>query len=420
MGRDDMTPAGNAYDVIVIGGGPAGCTTAALLAEYGHTVLLLERDTFPRFKIGESLMPGTYETFERLGVLDKLKETAFPRKHSVQFYSGSGRASKPFYFSDNNDHESSVTWQVLRSDFDQLMISTAGEKGAEVIHGVSVHDVLFEGDRAVGVRGKFPDGSIREVNATVVVDASGQSALISRRLKIVSTEPTLRKASIYTHFTGARRDTGRDEGATVIYQTAGKDSWFWFIPLPNDRASVGVVGDIDHLIQGRDGDATAIFYEELDKCEPLKERLGDAEEAFAMKVTKDFSYRSKQVSGPGWVLVGDAFGFLDPIYSSGIYLALKSGEWAADAVHDAIETGDFSPERLGAFGPKLNEGLEALRKLVYAYYTKDFSFGRFLRKFPECQQGIIDILSGNVYADSVREIFGPMAEMCELPEEIPL
>ena len=282
MGRDDMTPTANAYDVIVIGGGPAGCTTAALLAEYGHTVLLLERDTFPRFKIGESLMPGTYETFERLGVLDRLKETAFPRKHSVQFYSGSGRASKPFYFSDNNNHESSVTWQVLRSDFDQLMISTAGEKGAEVIHGVSVHDVLFEGDRAVGVRGKFPDGSIREVNATVVVDASGQSALISRRLKIVSTEPTLRKASIYTHFTGARRDTGRDEGATVIYQTAGKDSWFWFIPLPNDRASAGVVGDIDHLIQGRDGDATTIFYEELDKCEPLKERLQDADEAFAM------------------------------------------------------------------------------------------------------------------------------------------
>ena len=126
------------------------------------------------------------------------------------------------------------------------------------------------------------------------------------------------------------------------------------------------------------------------------------------------------MSGPGWVLVGDAFGFLDPIYSSGIYLALKSGEWAADAVHDAIETGDFSPERLGAFGPKLNEGLEALRKLVYAYYTKDFSFGRFLRRFPDCQQGIIDILSGNVYADSVREIFGPMGEMCELPEEIPL
>jgi flavin-dependent dehydrogenase len=352
--------------------------------------------------------------------LDKLSETAFPRKHSVQFYSGSGRASKPFYFSDNNDHESAVTWQVLRSDFDELMISAAAEKGVEVVHEASVHAALFEDDTAVGVRAKFADGAIREVRATVVVDASGQSALIARRLKIVSTEPTLRKASIYTHFVGARRDTGIDEGATVIYQTEGKDSWFWFIPLPDDRASVGVVGDITHLIQARDGDATTIFYEELDKCAPLKERLENAEEAFPMKVTKDFSYRSKHVAGPGWVLVGDAFGFLDPIYSSGIYLALKSGEWAADAVDTAIRTGDVSAATLGAFGPKLNEGLEALRKLVYAYYTKDFSFGRFLRKYPECQQGIIDILSGNVYADSVRQIFGPMAEMCELPEEIPL
>ncbi|MAF11794.1 alkylhalidase [Candidatus Poribacteria bacterium] len=415
-----MTPAADSYDVIVIGGGPAGSTAAALLAEFGHSVLLLERDRFPRFRIGESLMPGTYDTFTRLGLLDRLNETAFPRKHSVQFYSGSGRASKPFYFSDNSDHESSVTWQVLRSDFDSLMISAASEKGAEVVHEASVHDVLFDGDRAVGVRGRFADGAIQEVRATVVVDASGQSALISRRLKIVSTEPGLRKASIYTHFARARRDSGVDEGATIIYQTEGKDSWFWFIPLQDDRASVGVVGDIDYLIQSREGDATAIFHEELAKCAPLRERLDDAEQAFPMKVTKDFSYRSKQVAGPSWVLVGDAFGFLDPIYSSGIYLALKSGEWAADAIHGAFETSDFSADRLGAFGPKLNEGMEALRKLVYAYYTKEFSFGRFLRKHPECQQGIIDILSGNVYADSVRQIFGPMAEMCELPEEISL
>ena len=202
-----MTPRTDRYDVIVIGGGPAGCTAGALLAERGHSVLLLERDAFPRFKIGESLMPGTYDTFERLGVLDRLNETAFPRKHSVQFYSGSGRASKPFYFSDNNDHESAVTWQVLRSDFDELMIAAAADKGAEVVHEASAHDVLFEDDRAVGVRAKFADGSIRELSAAVVVDASGQSALISRRLKIVSTEPTLRKASIYTHFVGARRDT---------------------------------------------------------------------------------------------------------------------------------------------------------------------------------------------------------------------
>ena len=407
-------------EIIVIGGGPAGSTSAALLAEMGYKTTLFERERFPRFHIGESLMPDTYWTFERLGVLDKLKKSAFPEKHSVQFFGGSGRASVPFYFSENNPHESSMTWQIMRSEFDQMMLDNAREKGASINQGARVLDILFDGECACGVRAKLADGQTRDFAAKVVVDASGQSALISRKLKISETEPTLKKASIYTHFSGAFRDQGRDEGATLILNTCDKDSWFWYIPLHGDTVSVGVTGDIDYLLQQRSGDAQAIFAEELKKCAPMQERLHNAQQLFPMKTTKDFSYRASQVAGQGWVLVGDAFGFLDPVYSSGVYLALKSGEMAADAIDGAFKKGDFSGEQLGQFGPEFVRGLEAVRRMIYAFYSKEFSFATFLQRYPHCKQGIIDVLSGKLFSQHVATIFEPMAEMCPMPEEIAL
>ena len=404
------------HDIIIIGGGPAGSTVAALLAEKNLDVLLFEREKFPRFSIGESLMPGTYWTLKRLGVLDKMKASVFPKKYSVQFYSKSGRASAPFYFFENDEHESSKTWQVLRSEFDQMLLDNAEEKGAEARQGVSVLGVLFEGEKAVGVRAKLPDKSIEEFRAKVIVDASGQSALISRKLKMSSVEPGLKKASIYTHFEGGVRDEGVDAGATIIYHTRNQDSWFWYIPLPNDVVSVGVVGSLDYLLQNRKDDLQKIFDDEIEICPALKPRLENARQLFPFKVTKDFSYRANRLAGDGWVLVGDAFGFLDPIYSSGVFLALKSGEMAADAIVEAFEKNDFSGRQLGKFGSEYVSGMEAIRKLVYAFYTKKFSFAKFLKRFPDCRDEIVNILIGNVFRDEVNGIFKPMAEMCELPE----
>ncbi len=408
----------DSYDVIVIGGGPAGSTTAALVAEYGHRVLLLERERFPRFQIGESLMPGTYWSFKRLGVLEKLKKSAFVRKYSVQFFGASGKGSAPFYFHRHDPHESSVTWQVLRSEFDRMMLDNAREKGACVTQGTAVQEVLFDGRRAVGVRAKYSDGSLNDLPARVVVDATGRSALISRKLKIKAEEPTLKKASLFTHFESGSRDEGIDEGATLILHTRTKDAWFWYIPLAGDVVSVGVVGDIGYLLQKREGTPQDIFEEELEKCRPMQDRLEPARQLFPMKVTSDFSYRAHSVSGDGWVLVGDAYGFLDPVYSSGVFLALKSGEMAADAIHEAFQKDDFSAKRLGTWGEEFIPGMEAVRKLVYAFYTKEFSFSRFLDAHPECLDGIVDILSGKVYINDVTPIFGPMGQMCDLPEDM--
>jgi len=404
------------YDIIIIGAGPAGSTTAALLAEKKYRVLLIERDKFPRFKIGESLMPGTYWTLQRLGVLEKMQKSCFPQKYSVQFYSRTGKASSPFYFFENDPHESSTTWQVLRSEFDQMLIENAQEKGAEVLQETAVHEILFDGDKAVGVRTKLPSGAVQDFSAKVIVDATGQSALLARQLKLKDTEPKLKKASIYTHFAGAYRDPGIDEGATLVMHTENQDSWFWYIPLPDDRVSVGVVGSIDYLLQNRNEEAQQIFDSEIEKCPALKPRLANAKQLFPVKTTKDFSYRASQMSGHGWVLVGDAFGFLDPIYSSGVFLALKSGELAADAIAEAFEKNDFSGAQLGRFGPEFVDGMEAIRKLVYAFYTRDFSFGRFLKEFPKHRQSIVNLLIGNVFRVGFDGVFDDMSTMCDLPE----
>ena len=405
----DMTKVST--DTIVIGGGPAGCTVATLLAQAGQNVLLLERSTKPTFKLGESLIPGTYWTLQRLGLIEKLKQSHFQKKYSVQFYSSSGRGSAPFYFCDSDPHESSVTWQVLRSEFDQMLLEHATESGVGVKRGVSVQKVLFEEDKAIGVQAKFPGGVIRQLHSNVVVDATGQSALISRKIELKQNDTRLKNAAVYTHFRGAMRDQGLDEGATLIMHSNDKSAWFWYIPLAHDLVSVGVVGPIDSLLKSKKQGMQAIFDSQVKKCIPLKKRIQSAEQLFSAKATKDFSYRSSQAAGNGWVLVGDALGFLDPVYSSGILLAFQSGEMAADCIIDAWQNKDFSAQRLSAFQDKFWQGMDAFRKLVYAFYNKEFSFARFLKKYPQCKQGVTDILSGNVFKPSVQEIFGPMNEM---------
>lgn len=202
--------------VVVIGGGPAGATVSTLIAQQGYGVELFERERFPRYHIGESLIPETYWVLKRLGMLDKMKSSHFIKKYSVQFVSASGKHSAPFYFHDNNPHECSQTWQIRRSEFDVMMLKNAEEHGVRVHEGMRVLDVLLEGDRAVGVQVADESGKSTAVRAEVVVDASGQSSLLLNKFKLRVADPQLNKGAIWTYFEGAYRDQGQDEGATLF------------------------------------------------------------------------------------------------------------------------------------------------------------------------------------------------------------
>jgi flavin-dependent dehydrogenase len=392
-------------DVLVIGGGPSGTTVATLLAQQGWNVTLFERDHFPRFHIGESLIPHTYWVLERLGMLPKLRKSSFIKKYSVQFVTEKGKLSEPFYFDDHEPHESSQTWQVRRSEFDQLMIDNAREHGVSVFEGVRVLDVLFEGSRAVGVRVKDESGEEREVRAKVIVDASGQSSIIIDRLGLRQWDPDLKKAAVWTYFKGAYRDSGKDEGATIVLQTEGKKGWFWYIPLHDDILSVGVVAGHDYLFKDRGTkDLEEIFQEEVARCPGVQPRLAHAERCDIFRAQKEYSYYSKQAAGDGWTLVGDAFGFLDPLYSSGVLLALVSGARAADAVHAGLAKGDTSEASLRAWEADYLKGMKRMRRLVCEFYD-GLSFGEFVRRHKDKKGLITDILIGNLFKEELDDLW---------------
>lgn len=399
----------DSYDIVIIGGGPSGATVGALLAEYGHDVLILERLTIPRFHVGESLIPETYWTLERLGLVPQLKASAYPKKFSVQFVSDGWKESAPFYFDMHNSHESSQTWQVERAEFDKMLIDNAVVKGATVRTSAHVLEVLFDGDCARGVRVKL-NGETRSISAKVVVDCSGNVAFLSNRLGLKKSDPRLQKGTIWSYFKGALRDEGKDEGATLIMQTEGKKSWFWYIPLRNDIVSVGCTGAMNYMFP-KGGTPEGTFQRELDRCPAMQNRLEQSTRCMDFYTTRDYSYRSDRAAGPGWVLCGDAFSFVDPVYSSGVYLALKCGEIVADNVHAALTDNDLSGERLDSWREDYIKGVENFRKLVYAFYTPGFSFGDFMRDHPEFKPNLVDILIGAVFKPGVERMFDVMGEV---------
>src|SRR5688572_17797146 len=259
-------------EIVIIGAGPAGSAAAATLAEKGHAVLVLEREKFPRYHIGESLLPFTFYPLQRLGLIEKMRHSAFVKKYSVQFVSTSGKASQPFYFNTRYDDDVAQTWQGLRSEFDQMLVENARAKGAKVMEGVTVTALLRERKRVVGVRVQHEDRSSAEYRAPMTLDCSGKESFAAVRNHWRLRDPMLNKIAVWTYYRGAKRDPGIDAGATTVAFVPEK-GWFWYIPQHNDMVSVGVVAEAKYLTRGGVKDAKAIFSREIDQNLWIQEYL---------------------------------------------------------------------------------------------------------------------------------------------------
>jgi flavin-dependent dehydrogenase len=405
------------YDVIVIGGGPAGSTAAALLAEKGRHVLLLEKEKFPRYHIGESLMPYCWFTLKRLGVLDRMDAISFVKKYSVQFIAQDGRQSQPFYFFQHYDHPSSTTWQVERGKFDLMLLDNARQKSAEVHEQTRVISVLKQDDgRVIGVEAAPAGGKRVSVFAPMTIDCSGRDQVAVAREGWRVKDAKLNKIAVWTYYRGAKRDPGLDEGNTIVAYLPER-GWFWYIPLRDNLVSVGVVADRDYLFSDSK-DLSVVFAREVERNVWVKDHLRGATQVGEYFATSEFSYRSKFCAADGLLLAGDAFAFLDPVFSSGVFLALKSGEMAADAVDAALTAGDTSGARFADYGARLAGAIETMRKLVYAFYDVNFSFGRMLRQYPQHRGRLTDCLIGDLFSD-FDDLFGAVAEFAELPSPLP-
>jgi flavin-dependent dehydrogenase len=412
-----MSISSEQFDVVVIGAGPAGSAASAVLAEQGFRVVVLEREKFPRYHIGESLLPFTCYPLKRLGLLEKMRKSEFVKKHSVQFVSRSGKASQPFYFSTRYEPDVAQTWQVLRSEFDLMLMQNARTKGAQVLEETSVLDLLRDNDRIVGVKAQSKGGAPIEFRAPMTLDCSGREGFAPTRLNWRIREPKLNKVAVWTYYRGALRDAGLEEGATTVAYVPEK-GWFWYIPQHRNMVSVGVVAEGKYLTRDGVREPRDIFNREIQQNAWIKDHLAQGAQVGQFYLTSEFSWRSRYCASDGLLLAGDSFGFLDPVFSSGVMLALKSGVLAADAIQEALKAQDFSAERFVEYGRMMIEGLENMRKLVYAFYDENFSFRKLADKYPELVGPVTDCLSGDVNKD-FSKLYAAVAETAEVPEPLP-
>ncbi|MEI6713961.1 MAG: NAD(P)/FAD-dependent oxidoreductase [Verrucomicrobiota bacterium] len=408
----------DSYDVIIIGGGPSGSSAAAILGEYGHNVLILEREKFPRYHIGESLIPFTFGPLERLGLIPKMRASCFTKKFSVSFVQPDGKRSQPFYFFNRYARETvAQTWQVTRAEFDQMMLDHARERGVEVREESTVNRLLMEDGKVFGVEVTDKTGRTYEVRATITLDASGKEAFASKQRGWRVNDPYLNKIAIWTYYKGSKRNSGIDEGATTIAFVPEK-GWFWHIPLHDDMVSVGIVAEAKYLTRGGIKDPQTMFEREISENLWIKDRLSVGNCTGQYWVTSEYSRHSKYCASPGLLLLGDAFAFLDPVFSSGVMLALKSGVLAADAIHAGIQKKDLSPHQFAEYGQMMREGVENMRKLVYAFYDQNFSFKDVIMRYPEAGDLITDCLSGDLNRN-YGDLWTWISEFAPLPDALP-
>ncbi len=353
------------YDVAVIGGGPAGSTAANLLAAAGRSVVVLEREKFPRFHIGESLLPYSMPTLERLGLKDAM-ESRFLQKHGAELATACGERQVRFLFCEGFQLQHTHAYQVERAVFDEMLLNQAALKGADVRQETTVDRVEIGPDR-VSLHFHNVAGP-QTLQARYLIDASGRNTLLGSQLKLKQSYPGLNKFSVFAHYDGVTRNPGKE--GTVTRMVRSEDRWFWMIPLGETRMSIGLVMDTGEFKKLRMAPEEALA-RAIAEQPVINDRMAHATRISPVYSTGDYSYRNTRFAGPRWLMAGDAAGFIDPVFSTGVFLALLSGEMAADALHEILDRPNRQPALFRAYEKRINRVMDLYLRLVNTWYQHE-------------------------------------------------